>query len=50
MSAPNGGAGAGAGGAFDAHAPAEGFRLRGAAKLAFVTEARGVERRSTQRT
>ena len=29
-----------AGSAFDAHAPAEGFRLRGAAKLAFVTEAR----------
>ena len=26
--------------AFDAHAPAEGFRLRGAAKLEFVTEAR----------
>ena len=33
---------AGPGGAFDAHAPADGFRLRGAAKLEFVTEARAV--------
>jgi hypothetical protein len=31
------------GGAFDAHAPAEGFRLRGAAKLEFVTEVRAAQ-------
>jgi hypothetical protein len=35
---------AGPGGAFDTTAPAEGFRLRGAAKLEFVTEVREAAR------